>query len=230
MSTVRAGIGRQFGEGPLARVTSAVYCLLAVQAQLLLAVAPGLVVLVVLDRDASNAPLALACLLPVGPALSAALFALRRHTGDLTDLRPAAEFWRGYRLNAGGVLRLWVPWLAGLAVITEILTHRAAAGVPGWWAAVLVVIVVVALLWMANALVIMSLFAFRTVDVARLAAYFLGRTKGVTLGGFCLLVVAFGVVYVASEAALAVLAVLFAVALLRIAAPMVRQVTDDFTA
>ncbi|HEX3588119.1 MAG TPA: glycosyl transferase, partial [Pseudonocardiaceae bacterium] len=158
------------------------------------------------------------------------LFALRRHTGDLTDLRPVAAFWRGYRLNAGGVLRLWVPWLAGLALITEVLTHRAAAGVPGWWAAVLVVIAVVALLWMANALVITSLFTFRAVDVARLSVYFLGRTKMVPLGSLSLLVVAFGVVYVASEAALAVLAVLFAVALLRIATPMIRQVTDDFTA
>lgn len=223
-------IRRQFGEGPLARVTSAIYCLLAVQSQLLLAIAPGLVLLFLLDRDASNAPLALACLLPVGPALSAALFALRRHTGDLTDLRPVAQFWRGYRGNAGGVLRLWVPWLAGLAVITEILTHRAAAGVPGWWAAVLVVIAVVALLWMANALVITSLFRFRAIDVARLSVYFLGRTKGVTLGCLCLLVVAFGVVDIASEAALALLAVVFAVALLRIAAPMIRQVTEEFTA
>jgi hypothetical protein len=225
-----AGVGRRFGEGPLARVTSAVYCLLAVESQLLVALAPGLVVLFVLDRDASNAPLALACLLPAGPALSAALFAVRRHTGDLTDLRPVAEFWRGYRLNAIGVLRLWVPWLAGLAVITEVLTHRAAAGVPVWWAVVLVVIAVVAVLWMADALVIMSLFTFRAVDVARLSVYFLGRTKGVTLGCLSLTVVAFGVVYVASEAVLAVLAVLFAVALPRVAAPMIRQVREDFTA
>ncbi|HEX5404420.1 MAG TPA: glycosyl transferase [Pseudonocardiaceae bacterium] len=221
---------RTFGAGPLARVTSAIYCLLAVESQLLLAVAPGLVVLVVLDRDASNVPLELACLLPVGPALSAALFALRRHTGDLADLRPVAEFWRGYRLNAGGVLRLWVPWLAGLAVITEIITHRAAAGVPGWWVAVLVVIAVVALLWMADVLVITSLFTFRTVDVARLSVYFLGRTKGVTLGSLSLLVIALGVVDIASEAALAMLAVVFAGALLRVAGPLIRQVTDDFTA
>jgi hypothetical protein len=230
MSTARTGIRRQFGEGPLARVTSAIYCLIAVESQFLLAVAPGLVVLFALDHDTSNTPLALACLLPAGPALSGALFALRRHTGDLTDLRPVAQFWRGYRLNALGVLRLWVPWLAGLAVIGEILTHRAAAQVPGWWAAVLVVIAVVALLWMANALVITSLFTFRAVDVARLSVYFLGRTIGVTLGCLSLLVVAFGVVYLASEVGLAGLAVLFAAALLRVAAPMISRVTENFTA
>jgi hypothetical protein len=228
--TIQTGGTRQFGEGPLAQVTALVYSLLTVELFTLLAIAPGVVPLLVLDRDASNAPLAVACMLPVGPAVSAALFALRHHRGDLTDLRPAAEFWRGYRLNAGGVLRLWAPWLAGMAVIAENLVHLKASGVPGWWGAVLVVIAAVALLWMANALVIVSLFAFRTVDVARLSVYFLGRTRGVTLGNLCLLIVAFGIVDIASEAVLAVLAVVFAGALLRTADPLIRQVKEEFTA
>lgn len=230
MSNQSAGARRQFGEGPLAQVAALVYSLMTIGLLMLAALAPGLVPLVVLDRDASNAPLAVACLLPVGPALSAALFALRRHRGDLTELHPAAEFWRGYRLNAGGVLRLWVPWLAGMAVVAENLAHLKASGVPGWWAAVMIVIAVVALLWMANVLVITSLFTFRTVDVARLAAYFLGRTRGVTLGNLCLLIVVAGVVDFASELVLAVLGVVFAGALLRTAEPMIRQVEEDFTA
>ena len=221
---------RPFGVGPLAQVAAAVYCLMTVELLLLVAIAPGLIPLFVLDHDASNAPLAVACLLPVGPALSAALFALRHHRGDLTDLHPAAEFWRGYRLNAGGVLRLWGPWLAGMAVITENLVHLKASGVPGWWGAVLVVIAVASLLWMANALVITSLFSFRAIDVARLAAYFLGRTRGVTLGSLSLLIVAVGIVDLASEAVLAVLGVVFAGALLRTAEPMIRQVKEEFTA
>lgn len=229
MSLRIAGVEREFGRGPLARITAAVYCLMTVELLTLLAIAPGLIPLLVLRSDASNAPLAIACLLPVGPAISAALFALRRHQGDLTDLRPATEFWRGYRLNAGGVLRLWVPWLAGMAVIAENLTHRGSADLPGWWAAVLVVIAVLALLWMANALVITSLFAFRTRDVARLAAYFLGRTPSVTLGVFGLLIIATGIVLVVSEAGLAVLAVLLAAALLRLARPLTRLVTEEFT-
>ncbi|HEY3869930.1 MAG TPA: DUF624 domain-containing protein [Actinocrinis sp.] len=230
MSNQSAGARRQFGEGPLAQVAALVYCLMTVELLMLVAILPGLVPLVVLDRDASNAPLAVLCLLPVGPALSAALFALRQHRGDLTDLHPAAEFWRGYRLNFGGVLKVWVPWLAAMAVIAENLSHLRAAGVPGWWAAVLVVIAVVAVLWVANALVITSLFTFRTVDVVRLAAYFLGRTKGVTFGNFCLLVVAVGVVDLTSELVLAVVGVVFAGALLRTAEPMARQVKEQFTA
>lgn len=230
MSEHAAGTGRQFGEGPLARVAAMVYCLMVLELLLFATTLPGLIPLVVLDRDASNAPLAVACALPLGPALSAALYALRHHRGDLTDLRPAAAFWRGYRLNAGGVLRVWAPWLALMALIAENLAHLKAAHVPGWWAAVLVVLAVASALWAANALVITSLFAFRPIDVARLAAYFLGRTRGVTVGNICLLIVAAGVVDFASEAVLLLVAVLFAAALLHNSGPMIEKVTEEFTA
>ena len=52
-----------------------------------------------LDRDPSNAALVAALCVPVGPALSAALFAWRVFRDD-RDLAPARHFWRGYRLNA----------------------------------------------------------------------------------------------------------------------------------
>ena len=229
MSEHTAGRRREFGEGPLARGAALIYCLLVIDVLLLAAMLPGLVPLIALDRDAGNAPLAVACALPLGPALSAALYALRHHRGDLTDLRPAAAFWRGYRLNAGGVLRIWVPWLAVMAVLAENLSHLGAAHVPGWWAGMLVVLAAVSTLWVADALVITSLFAFRPIDVARLAAYFLGRARGVTLGNICLLIVAVALVAVASEVVLALVAVLFAAALLRTAEPMIARVTREFT-
>ncbi|MFL6116322.1 MAG: DUF624 domain-containing protein [Catenulispora sp.] len=219
-----------FGQGPLARVTAPIYTFLVVDLLLVAATLPALVPLVALDRDASNAPLVVACALPVGPALSAALYALRRRGHDLTELHPAAAFWRGYRMNFGGVLRLWVPWLAVMALIAENLSHIKAARVPGWWTAVLVVVAVVGMLWMINALLITSLFAFRPVDVARLAAYFLGRTRGVTVGTFGVLVAAAAVVMASSEAVLALFAVVFAEVLLRVGAPMAEQVERDFTA
>lgn len=230
MQIQAVGAGRQFGEGPLARVTAMVYCLMAVGLLLLVAVLPGLVPLVLLSRDAADAPLAVACLVPVGPAVSAALFALHRHRADLADLRPASQFWRGYRLNAGGVLRVWLPYLAAMAVISVDLSHVKASGVPHWWAAITVVLAVVATLWMANALVIASLFSFRSRDVARLAAYFLGATRSVTLGSLCLLIVAVGVVDFTSEAVLALFAVFFAAAALRTSQPMIARVTEEFTA
>jgi hypothetical protein len=230
MTHQAVGARSQFGEGPLARAAALVYSLLTVELLLLATAAPGLVPLVLLGRDASNVPLVAACAVPAGPALSAALYALHHHRGDLADLRPAAAFWRGYRLNLGGVLRVWIPWLAWMTVIGVNLAHLAAASVPGWWAVLLVLIAAAATLWMANALLITSLFAFRARDIARLAAYFLGRTRGVTLTSLSLLIVAAGVTALSSEAVLALLGSLFASALLRGGRPMTALVQEEFTA
>jgi hypothetical protein len=224
------GTRRQWGEGPLARISALIYTVLAVEALFVLTTLPGLVPLVLLDRDASNAPLVAACALPLGPALAAAIYALRRRSSDLTDLHPARAFWRGYRLNARGALQIWVPWLGWLTIVAVSLANVDAAGIPGWWAGLLVVLAAGITLWMVNALVMTSLFAFRFVDLARLAAYFLAHTPGVTLGVACLLIVAVGVVIVASEAVLALLVPIFAMALLRISLPMINEVEREFTA
>jgi hypothetical protein len=213
--------GRRFGSGPLARVASLVHTLLVVGVLMLLTGAPGIVVLVLLDRDAGNLPPAAACAVPVGPALSAALYALRWRSDDLTDLQPARAFRRGYRMNVAGVLKLWVPWLAWEAVLGLDLAS-------GRWTAAVAVIAVVAALWQANALVIASLFAFRTRDTARLAAYFLLRTPQVTLGNAGLAALAAGVVLLWSEAVLALVAVVFAAALLRTARPLRAAVEERF--
>jgi uncharacterized membrane protein YesL len=225
-----SGSNRQFGEGPLARAAALIYTLLVVEVLLLVTSLPGLVVLVLLDRDASNIPLAAAAALPLGPALSAAVYALRRRSRDLADLRPAAAFWLGYRRNFGGVLLIWAPWLALVTIVAVNLAHFSATGLPGWWAALLVVIAAVATLWAAGALVIASLFAFRTRDVARLAASFLARAPGVTLGNACLLLAAAAITAVSNELVLALLGSMLAAALLRTCRPMIVQVQREFTA
>ncbi|MET8145567.1 hypothetical protein ABZU32_35145 [Sphaerisporangium sp. NPDC005288] len=225
-----AAAGRRFGEGPLSRISALVYTLLVVELSFLAAALPGLAGLVLLDRSAGNLPLAVACALPVGPALSAALYALHRRGRDLADLRPAAAFWRGYRANLGGVLKLWIPYLVWMAIVATTLANLGAAGVPGWWAALLAAVAVAATLWAAGALVVTSLFAFRAADVARLAAYFLSRRPAVTLANACLLVVAGGVTLVATEAVTALLASVLAAALLWNTRTVVAEVEREFTA
>ncbi|HEX7161993.1 MAG TPA: hypothetical protein VF223_12245 [Trebonia sp.] len=221
---------RDFGTGPLARASALVYTLLVTEGLFLVTAAPGLVLLLLLDRDASNLPLDALCLVPAGPAVSAALFALRRRQADLADLTPAAAFWRGYRLNAAGALRVFVPWLALLTMVAMTLAHRHADGVPGWWRVLLVVIAVAATLWLVNALVITSLFAFRAVDVARLAAYFIGRTPLVTLGNAGVLLGAAIVTAYGTEALAALLVTAFGLLLLGSSRAMIEQVRKDFTA
>jgi hypothetical protein len=220
----------QFGEGPLSRIAAFVYTLFVIEVLLLVTSVPGLVPLLLLERDASNLPIAALCLVPFGPALSAAVYALRHRKLDLTELKPARAFWRGYRLNVGGALRIWLPWLVWVTIVGVGLANFAAAGLPGWWAALLVIVAVVSTLWVANALVITSLFAFRAVDIARLAAYFLGRALGTTLGNACLVIVAVGVTYISSELVLLLLGSIFALALLRTSEPMITEVRDRFTA
>jgi uncharacterized membrane protein YesL len=221
---------REFGEGPLARMTALVYSLVVVNLLVLLTALPGLVPLVLLAPDASNAPLVALFAIPLGPALSAALFALHQHRGDLADLRPFGRFWRGYRLNAVGALQIWIPYLVGMTVIAVNLAHPESAGVPGWWATLLVVIALVASLWVVNALVITSLYAFRTRDVARLAGYFLGRTKSVAIGNAGLLVIAAGITYFTSEAVLALFGSVLAYGVLVTSRPMIAVVRTEFTA
>jgi uncharacterized membrane protein YesL len=221
---------KRFGEGPLSRASAMIYTLLVVEVLVVVAILPGLVPLMLLDRDASNLPLAAICAIPVGPALSAALFALRHRRLDLTDLAPAKAFWRGYKANFAGALQIWVPLLVWLTILAVNLSHRAQAGISIWWAALMVVIAAVAALWGMNALVITSLFSFRARDIARLSLYYLGRTKGVMLGNLCLLIVAGGIMAVASEAVLALLGSVFALALLHTCQPMIADVRKEFTA
>ncbi|MEU5780876.1 hypothetical protein [Micromonospora lupini] len=230
MTRSTAHAWRQFGDGPLSRFASRVYILVVVEVLLLVTTLPGLLPLLLLGRDPSNLPLAALLLLPAGPAVCAALYALRHQPPDLTDLRPAALFWRGYRLNVGGALRVWAPTLLWLTVLALNLAYRSAIGLPRWWVAPLVLIAVGVTLCAANALVITSLFEFRTRDVLRLAVHFLVRTPGVTVGNALLLAAAAGVTAVFSEAVLALLASIVVLAVLRVGDPMIHLIRKEFTA
>ena len=225
-----AGAWERFGTGPLSRGAAFIYHLLVVELLFLVTAAPGLAVLMLLEHDASNVPLIAACLLPVGPALSAALYAIHHRRLDLADLRPATTFWRGYRLNVRGTLLIWVSWLAGVTLPAMTLTHFSAAGVPRWWAALLLLVATGATLWVMNALVTTSLFAFRARDVARLAAYFLVRTPGNTLGNACLLIVAAAAVAVSAGIVLTLLVSVLVLAWLSNGRSMITIVRNEFTA
>ncbi|MEB8341345.1 hypothetical protein [Streptomyces endophyticus] len=219
-----------FGAGPLSRAAALVHTLLTVEAMLLAAASPGLAGVFLLGTAPSNLPLLALCLVPLGPALSAALYALHRRGRELTELRPARTYWRGWRLNAGAVLRLWVPLLAWLTVIGFSLTHFPAAGVPNWWAGLLVVIGAVSLLWGGHALVLGSLFAFRSQDVARLAAYFLLHRPKASLATASLLVLAGGLTLLGTEALAALLAAPLLLSLLHGFRSVIAETREEFTA
>jgi len=218
-----------FGQGPLSRAAALVHTLLTVEAMLLTAVSPGLVGLFLLGHDPSNLPLAALCLLPFGPALAAALYALRHRRRDLADLRPARDYWRGWRLNAVAASKIWAPLLGWLTVIVFCLTHFAASGLPGWWAVLLAGTGLGFLLWGAHALVLTALFSFRTADTCRLAAYFLLRQAGATLGAASLIVLTAGLTVLATEALPLLLAPALLLSLLHTSRLVIAETEKEFT-
>ncbi|WP_232667946.1 glycosyl transferase [Pseudonocardia sp. TRM90224] len=223
---------REPGDGVLARGAAAVYQVLVLELLLLVTASPGLVLLVLLVPDTSNAPLVALALLPVGPALSATLFAWRAcPTGG--DLQPARHFRRGYRANVVDVLRWWAPALCLMAVLVTNLAHLELAVAPAVPRAVvgtlLVVLLVATVLWSAHVLVLTSLFTLRTRDAALLGLHHLGRAR-TTLGAASLLVLAAGTVLVTSDWVLALLGSLFALVLLHNARPMIADVEENHTA
>ncbi|MDC0768590.1 hypothetical protein [Streptomyces sp. HD] len=227
MSGVRTA---DFGAGVLSRAAGLVHTLVTVEALLLLAAAPGLAGLSLIGPDQANLPLAAVCLLPLGPALSAALYALHHRSHDLTDLHPARTYVRGWRLNALPALKLWAPLLAWLTVIAFTVTHFPATGLPGWWAVLLTVIGAGSLLWGAHALLLTSLFTFRTRDTARLAGYFLFRHARATLGAASLLVLVAASTALLTEALPALLAAPLLLSLLHSGRPVIAETQEDFTA
>lgn len=215
-----SAVQERFGTGLLSQAAAFAYHLIVVEVLLLVTAGPGLAVLVLLDRDPSNLPLAALCALPAGPALSAALYALHHRRLDLADLRPAAVFRHGYRLNARGALQVWAIWLA---VLTLNLAHLGATGLAG------PVLLIGVTLWMLNGLVITSLFEFRTRDVARLAAYTLIRTPPVTLANACLVIVVLAGILLFSEAGLAPAGSLLVLVLLANSRKLIAVVRTEFT-
>ncbi|MES5818515.1 hypothetical protein [Streptomyces sp. RG80] len=218
-----------FGVGPLSRAAALLHTLVTVEALFLVAAAPGLAGFLLLGPDPANLPLAALCLLPVGPAASAALYALHHRDRDLADLHPARTFRRGWRLNAPAVLRLWAPLLGWLTVIAFTLTHFSATGLPGWWALLLAAIGLGSLLWGAHALVLTSLFSFRTRDTARLAAYFLFRHGRSGLAAASLLVLTAAGTALLTEALPALLAAPLLLSLLHGSRAVIAETQEEFT-
>ncbi len=213
--------------GILGRLTGGVYLLLVVEIGFLLAAAPGLVGLLFVARTASNLPLFALCLVPVAPAFSAALYAVRRARQE-DDLVVWPRFWRGCLLNVRDVLVLWIPALAVATLLGYNIVFGPRVGVNtvfivGSW-----VVLGALALWAVNAVVIASLFSFRVRDTARLALFYLGARPLVTLGTISLVAMAAGVVYLTADWVLAACASLFAIAVLLTHRPLIVSVEERF--
>lgn len=215
--------------GLLGRVTGVVYTLLLVEFAFLLAMAPGIVGLLLLAREVRNLPLMALCLLPLGPAFSAALYALHA-SRRADDLVIWPRFWRGWRRALRDVLPLWVPALvAGTVLCYNVLLGPTVGIEPALVIGSWIVLAALAL-WVVNVLVIGSLFSFRLRDTARLALYYLAARPLVTLGTLSLVVLGAGLAFLTADWVLALAASLFATAVLFNHRALIRGVSERFVA
>jgi len=217
------------GEGPLIRITGGLYWLAIVTLLLALTALPTVVIVFLLDRSASNLPFVALAAIPLGPALSAALYATRARAGA-DDLTPTRSFWHGYRINWADVLRVWAPALVVLGVIGYLLGNVTAAGLSEVYVAVLTGIAALVAVWAMHATAISSFFGFRTRDVARLSVYYLARKPGASFGVLALLVIALGIVWFTSDVVLVAVGGIWVELWYRLGLPMLDDVRARFTA
>ncbi len=222
-----AGAPRELGDGVLGRITARIHWCLVVGVLTALGCVPTLVLLALLDRSTGNVLVVPLCVAPAVPFLSAGLFALHERAGA-DEPAPGRAFARGLRLNWLDVLRLWVPALVVLGVVTTSVVHREAAGISVLYAVVLGAVGLGVLLWALEALLLASLFSFRARDVARLSVYYLGRRPLVTVGLLALVVVAAGLLWSVGELVLALVAAVWLAFLLRTAEPVLQDVRARF--
>lgn len=186
---------RDPGSGPLGQLTGTVYWYLVIGALFVLTTAPGTVPMFFLEQHISNAPLYALFLLPVAPAFSALLYAIARR--DQADgMVPARCFFRGYKLNALDALKLWIPASVVLVILAINLGNLQFTGMGSWYPVVSVTLAVAVVVWLLVAVMITSLYNFRTWDTARLAFSFLFTRPIVTIGvlgvvAICVLIVVF---------------------------------------
>lgn len=211
------------------RLTQVVYWYVVALVCFALASAPGLVGILLLDRDPSNIPLYALCLVPFGPAFAAtiAVMDLRRKASDLAVW---PRFWRAYARNVGDVLWVWIPALVAAAVLGTTIAFGAAAGIDGFFTGAAIVLLAAVALWAANGVVIATMFRFRARDRARLSLYYLAAKPLVTLGAVSWLVLATAIVAFTTDAVLVVLAPFFAAFALANARPMLADIRTRFVA
>ncbi|MBT2532973.1 YesL family protein [Arthrobacter sp. ISL-48] len=123
----------------------------------------------------------LACV-PVGPSLVAAMYAFNRLLSG-RDTGVLRDFVRGYRMNFGQAVMVWLPYLLLLVVIAFSL-----AGLGSIYEAeplIRLALLVLGLLVgtaALNALLLLSRFAFRVRDIYWLSLYSFVAQKRVSLG------------------------------------------------
>lgn len=217
---------RPFEERPLWVAADRIQRLLVIAGWFLLATLPFWLALVALVPHLSNLPLFALAGLTLGPALSASLYAALRLSD--ADATASAHFRRGYRLNAGQALAVWLPLVVLVSLGGANVGALRGPDATVWLVATAIILAAASVVtW--NALALVSSFSFRTRDVARLAVYYAISKPIVTLATLALTVGLLGLVALTNDWVPALCGSLVALALARLTAPVREHALEHFT-
>ncbi|HJE50402.1 MAG TPA: DUF624 domain-containing protein [Tessaracoccus flavescens] len=216
-----------FGSGALSSISSTIYWYLVLGILFILVTAPGAVPAMFLERHLSNAPLYALFLAPVGPALSAMLFAHARRS-QAEDVTPARYFFRGYRLNLLDSLKVWLPATVLILIMTINLAFVEATGFGNWYVVVGVLIALFIVTLTLTQLVMVSLFKFRLSDVWRLSLGWLFSRPLQAAGILGVAVISGLIIVITFDAVLLLLASPLAALLLRMTQPLQDDLRQDY--
>lgn len=210
------------------RIADALYWFVIIDLLLVLCSAPTIVVWMLLAPEASNLPLYGASLVPVLPAVAAALWAWRARTED-PDPVPLTRFLRGYRLNLLDSLKVGVPGLAILIVLATNVTYGEATGTSALSLAFLLLGLMVGAV-MLRALSIVSALSFRFVDVLRLSIFTLLTMPVRTLALLSLAVLIAGISLFVGDYAFLFLASVLTCVFQQSERPVITRLNEQFVA
>ncbi|MGV8882568.1 MAG: DUF624 domain-containing protein [Rhodoglobus sp.] len=195
---------------------------------LVIACLPTVLLSVFLQPAPSLAWLIAVGMVPIGPALCAAVYAARSRITD-PDLTVARSFWRGYRINWVDALKLWVPTILVVSVIGFVVTEGGNAGLPALYRGALLGFAALLIVGTLHALALAATFRFSFAELLQLAAYSLAKRWGVSLGLLGLVCAAVVVAGYVSDLALAALSGLWVWVYSRLLVRPLDDIRERFT-
>ena len=204
---------------PRASFSDGLWWFVMVQAGLLVTLMPTGVVFMAVERSVATVALFAVAALPVGPALQAGMYALRRPDTALRQ-HPWSRYWEGWRLGWRQSLVMWAPVVVLLAVVQAGSLVMPADAVARPLITVGLILGGVAGVIAVSTLAIIATYSFRTRDVPRVALFAMGSKPFSTVGLMGVVAVVVALVALGLEAILVLLMVLICHALLVISRPM----------
>lgn len=224
-----SGHGDEVGDGPFGRAVTAFAWGAALTALLAAANLPLVAAALLLRPEPSLAWLVAVAALPLGPALSAGLYAVRAHYVD-PDLAVARAFGRGCRLGWRDASVVWAPVCLLGGAVALVGAGGGEAGVPALVAGLAPGAGVLVLVLALHALALRTFFHLPAADAAQAAAYYLVTRWRASLGTLLLAAGAAAVAALASDLLLGLLGGVWVWLWYRTAAGTLRDAATRFLA